>query len=250
MFDLTGKIAFVTGASRGVGREIAQRLAGAGADLALFARSAEGLAETERLVGAAGRRTLAVQGDVTQHAEVDGAVAEVVAEFGRLDILVNNAGVNVRHPIEEFPDEDWSWIINTNLTGAFYCARAVVPQMKRQKWGRIINLGSMLGLIALPQRAAYCASKAGLHALTKVLALELAEHNITVNAIASGPLMTEINRAVFEDPAANRFFLGRIPVGHWGQPADLTTLLLYLASEESAFMTGSIVSLDGGWTAQ
>lgn len=250
MFDLSGKAAFITGASKGIGREIAKTFADAGADLVLFARSAEGLGETERLVRAAGTRVLACRGDVTSREDVEAAVARALAEFGRVDILVNNAGVNVRRPVEEFADEDWERILNTNLRGPFYCARAAVPHMKKRKWGRIINLGSMMGLVALPQRTAYCASKAGLHAMTKVWALELGEHGITVNAIAAGPLLTEINRPVLDDAAANRFFLDRLPIGRWGQPGELGPLALYLASEESAFMTGAIISCDGGWTAQ
>ena len=249
MFNLSGKVALVTGASKGLGREIALTLGRAGANVALFSRSKAGLQETESLLRDEGLRSMFLCGDVSNSTDVEEVVKRTVAEFGQIDILINNAAVNVRHPLEEFNDEDWFKIINTNLTGSFFCIRAVTPYMKKQQWGRIINLGSMLGLIALPQRAAYCSSKAGLHALTKVSALELASFNITVNAIAAGPHLTEINQVVIDDPVANQYFIDRIPVGRWGQPQDLGALVLYLASEESAFMTGSIISYDGGWTA-
>lgn len=250
MFNLDGKVALVTGASKGLGREISLALGKAGADLVLCSRSLSGLRETESILKDEGLRSLVLDGDVSNRTDVEKVVTKTIAEFGKIDILINNAAVNVRHPFEDFDDEDWFKIINTNLTGPFFCIRAVIPYMKEQKWGRIINLGSMLGIIALPQRAAYCSSKAGLHALTKVAALELAGFNINVNAIAAGPHLTEINQVVIDDPVSNKYFIDRIPVGQWGQPKDLGSLVLYLASEESKFMTGSIISYDGGWTAQ
>lgn len=250
MFDLTGKVALITGASRGFGQEIAKTLASAGADLVLFARTMKGLKETEQLVQEGGHRVLLTPGDVTQTADVSSAVKNAIAKFGKIDILVNNAGINIRHPVEEFTDEEWFNVINTNLSGTFYCTRAVVPYMKKQKWGRIINVGSMMGLSALPERIAYCASKAGVHGMTKVLGLELAPYNITVNAIAPGPFLTELNQIAKDNPAINHFFMERTPLQRWGDSREIGSLVLYLASEESAFMTGSILSIDGGWTAQ
>jgi NAD(P)-dependent dehydrogenase (short-subunit alcohol dehydrogenase family) len=250
MFELTGKVAFITGASRGFGQAIATKLASAGADLVLFARTEEGLKETERLVQDIGRRVLTCVGDVTKPEDVTAAIKKAVDLFGKLDILINNAGIIVRRPIDELTDDDWFSVINTNLSGPFYCTRAAVPFMKQQKWGRIINVSSMMGLVALPERVTYSTSKTGIIGMTKSLALELAQYNITVNAIAPGPFLTELNHQAKGNPTVNQFYMERTPLGRWGDSQEVGSLVLYLASDEAAFITGSVVPIDGGWTAQ
>jgi NAD(P)-dependent dehydrogenase (short-subunit alcohol dehydrogenase family) len=173
-----------------------------------------------------------------------------VAEFGRLDILINNAGINIRKPIEDFDEASWDLVQNTNLKAPFLCAKAVAKQMKRQRYGRVINVASMLGCVALPERGAYCSSKGGLIQLTKVLALEWASFNITVNALCPGPIATELNTVVMNNPEANRQFVDNIALGRWGRTDEIVGPTLYLASDASSFMTGSALVVDGGWTAR
>jgi NAD(P)-dependent dehydrogenase (short-subunit alcohol dehydrogenase family) len=177
-------------------------------------------------------------------------VQDVVKEFGRIDILVNNAGINMRKPIEEFDEASWDSVQDTNLKAPFLCARAVAPVMKAQRYGRVINLASMMGMVALPERGAYSSSKGGLIQLTKVLALEWASYNITVNALCPGPFATDLNTVVINNPQTNQFFIDRIALGRWGKPEELKGVIVFLASDASSFMTGASLVVDGGWTAQ
>ncbi|TMD63502.1 MAG: SDR family oxidoreductase [Chloroflexi bacterium] len=167
-----------------------------------------------------------------------------------MDILVNNAGVNIRKPIEEFDEASWDLVQDTNLKAPFLCSRAVARPMKEQQYGRVINLSSMLGLVALPERSAYCSSKGGVIQLTKVLALEWAPYNINVNALCPGPFATELNTVVMNNPQANQLFLNHIALGRWGRPEELGPVIIFLASEASSFMTGAALVVDGGWTAE
>jgi NAD(P)-dependent dehydrogenase (short-subunit alcohol dehydrogenase family) len=187
---------------------------------------------------------------VTNASQVDSVVQAVAEQFGKIDILVNNAGVNVRKPIEEFDESSWELVHGANLKGPYLCARAVVKRMKEQRWGRIINLASMLGLVGLPERIAYCSSKGGLIQMTKVLALELAPYNVTVNALCPGPFATEINTPVINNPEASKYFLDNIPLGRWADPDELGGAAVFLASEAGSFVTGSSLTIDGGWTAR
>jgi NAD(P)-dependent dehydrogenase (short-subunit alcohol dehydrogenase family) len=250
-FKLDGKVALITGGCQGLGLEFSRALANAGASVVVTSRDErKAQAAAEAIRKETGRDTLGLSADVTDFHRMEAVTHKVVDTFGRLDILINNAGVNVRKPILEYDEQSWDLVQTTNLKAPFLCAKAVVPQMIKQKFGRIINIASMLGTVALPERSAYCSSKGGLIQLTKVMALEWAEHNITANAVCPGPFATDINQAVINNPVANQFFLDHLPIKRWGKPEELTGLMVYLASDLSSFMTGSAIVIDGGWTSE
>ncbi len=177
-------------------------------------------------------------------------VARVLDVLGHIDILVNNAGINIRGPIEELTEADWDAVVDTNLKGPWLCSRTVAPVMKQRKWGRVINVSSMLGEISLPGRTPYASSKGGLTMLTKTLALEWARDGINVNALCPGPFATEINTPLLNDPAARAQMEANVPLARWGDPAELGPAALFLASEASSFMTGATLFIDGGYTAR
>ncbi len=245
-WDLTGKVALVTGASRGIGRAVALALAQAGADVACAARSAASLAETAGAVEALGRRALAAPVDVTRPEEVERMVERAVAALGRLDILVNSHGAVLGKATEKVTPAEWRGLLEVDLTGAFLCAQAAGRRMIAQRSGRIINIGSIFGELGTRGFAAYAAAKAGLHALTRSLAYEWARHGITVNCIAPGYIQTDFNRAALADPKTRGDILARIPLGRVGDPEEVGPLAVYLASDASAFMTGQVIVLDGG----
>jgi NAD(P)-dependent dehydrogenase (short-subunit alcohol dehydrogenase family) len=250
-FRLDGRRALVTGGNRGLGRVMAQALAEAGADVAVASRSLpECQTAAEEIAASTGRRALAFAADLTVAATVERLVSDVEAGLGPLDILVNNAGVNVRGAAEELSEADWDAVLATNLKAPFLLARAVGPAMCRRGWGRIINLGSILGVVALPGRAPYASSKAGVINLTRVLALEWATRGVTVNAICPGPFATDMNRQLLNDPVKYQAFLEKIPMGRWGELHEIAGALVFLASDAASFVTGSALFVDGGWTAQ
>lgn len=248
-FRLDGRGAIVTGASRGLGRAMALALAEAGADLGLLGRSKDDLEETAAGVLALGRRALVLPADVTRPAEVEGAVERVLDAFARLDVLVNNSGIAIVKPLVETPPEEWRAVLETNLTGAFNCCRAVAPAMIARKAGKVINLASVLGAHGLPGYTAYSASKGGIIALTRTLAVEWARHNIQVNAIAPGWFLTPMNAQAFGDERIRERLLRDVPLRRLGKPEEIGPLVVYLASPASDFMTGETVFIDGGHLA-
>ena len=251
VFKLDGRVALVTGGNRGLGFAMAQGLAEAGANVVVTSRDQEKAVSSARTITeATGNKALGITVDVTNARQVEAMVQQVIAEFGHIDILINNAGINIRKPIEEFDEESWDRVQAANLKAPYLCSRAVVPYLKAQRRGRIINIASMLGMVGLAERAAYCSSKGGVIQLTKVLALELAAYNVTVNAICPGPFATEINTPVLNNPEANQFFLDHIALKRWGKPEEMKGVIVFLASEASSFMTGAALTVDGGWTAE
>jgi NAD(P)-dependent dehydrogenase (short-subunit alcohol dehydrogenase family) len=250
-FRLDGKVALVTGGARGLGRTMAMALAEAGADIALAGRSLAACeAAAEEIAAATGRTVRAFQADVSVNADVTRLVAEVGSACGSIDILLNNAGTNIRGTIAQLSEEDWDTVIDTNLKGPFLCARAIGPLMVARGWGRVINIGSILSVIAMPGRAPYASSKAGVVGLTRVLALEWASSGVTCNAICPGPFATDMNRQLLNDPVAYQQFISQIPIGRWGELDELAGAVVFLASDASSYVTGSAVFVDGGWTAR
>jgi NAD(P)-dependent dehydrogenase (short-subunit alcohol dehydrogenase family) len=250
-FRLDGKVALVTGGARGLGRTMATALAQAGADVAITGRTPGPAEEAAAAIGSGtGRRCRAFTADVTVAADIESLVAAADAEFGRIDILVNNAGTNIRGAVDQLSEADWDTVMNTNLKGPFLCSRAVGPGMVKRGWGRIINLGSILGVVGLPGRAPYASSKAGVINLTRVLALEWAGTGVTANSICPGPFGTDMNRALLDDPVKYQEFVKNIPMGRWGELEELAGAVVFLASDASSFVTGSALFVDGGWTAR
>jgi NAD(P)-dependent dehydrogenase (short-subunit alcohol dehydrogenase family) len=244
---LQGKVALITGASRGLGRAMAIALAGAGVRVALVGRDVEKLDETARECGPG---ATIFPCDVTKEEEVARLEGRVAESAGKVQILINNAGVNLRKPVTEFTLEEWHWVMDTNLTSAFLCSRAFVPHMKGNGYGRILNMTSIMSHVSLPGRCAYSASKTGLLGFTKALAMELAPEAITVNGISPGPFATEMNTPLMTNPEANAMFLAKLPLGKWGDPSEIGALAVYLCSNEASFITGTDIVIDGGWLAQ
>jgi NAD(P)-dependent dehydrogenase (short-subunit alcohol dehydrogenase family) len=247
-FSLEGRTAFVTGASRGIGRSIALALAKAGAAVACAARALEEVKSAAAAIESAGGRACGLRLDVAQGAQITDAVKNAEKALGPIDILVNNAGVTLEKKTVDVTDEDWDTVLATNLTSMFRCARAVAPGMIARGRGKIINVGSMYGRLGVPRYAAYCASKAAVDGLTRSLAAEWARHGIQVNCLAPGYMNTDIPRAAMADPGTRERFLAKVPARRLGEPAEAASLAVYLASPASDFMTGQTVYLDGGQT--
>lgn len=247
--NLKGKVAIVTGAGRGIGKAIARALARAHAAVVVNDVDLGSAQEVARGIEASGEKALPVKADVGDAEEINRMVEISVRELGGVHVLVNNAGIILRKPAEEIAEEEWDRVIDINLKGSFLSARsAAKAMMKAGQGGRIINIASIMGGVALPPRAAYCASKGGIVALTKDLAAEWAKHAITVNAIAPGWTVTEMTQSYFSQEPVRRFVLERIPLNRLGKPEDIAHAAVFLASEYSDYITGQTIYVDGGWT--
>jgi NAD(P)-dependent dehydrogenase (short-subunit alcohol dehydrogenase family) len=245
---LAGRVAVVTGASRGLGRAIALALAEAGADVAVTGRAAAELEETARQAVQHDVRALPFVADVSAYPEVERLMAHVVSALGRLDVVVNNAGIARVAPLAEASLDDWRAIVEVNLSGVFYGCRAAAPYLIRQQSGKVINLASVLAAVALPGYTMYAATKGAVISLTRTLAVEWARHNIQVNAIAPGWFVTDMNEAAFADPRIHDRLTRDVPARRTGRLEEIGPLAVYLASTGSDFMTGQTIFLDGGQT--
>ncbi len=248
-FRLEGKVAFITGGSKGLGKAMAEAIAEAGANVAISSRHPEECAEAAgEIRDRTGKEILPLKTDVKVPVEIEKAVKECLEKFGKIDILITSAGINKRYAAEEFPEEDFREIIEVNLMGTWNACKIVGKHMLQRKYGRILTLGSMLSVVSIPQRSAYTASKGGVLQLTRTLALEWAEHNITVNCICPGPFHTAINEQIFRNPEIRKFFLDNIPLGRFGKLEEIGALAVFLASDACPYITGASIFIDGGWT--
>ena len=250
MFDLTGRVAIVTGGNGGIGLGMAKGLAIAGARIVVAARDAAKSQAAVAELRALGSDALAIEADVTDEASVNALVAQTVQRCGRLDILVNNAGTNIRKPVQDLELAQWQQVMDTNLTSAFLCSRAAYPHLKSAGGGKVINIGSMLSIFGAAYAPAYSASKGGIVQLTKSLAVAWAADNIQVNAVLPGWVDTALTRkARAEVPSLNERVLSRSPTGRWGVAADFEGIAVFLASAQSDFVTGTAIPVDGGYSS-
>jgi len=250
-FDLTGKAAIVTGGSKGLGHAMAAGLASAGADVLVISRHGdEAAAAAKEIAADFGRRAVAMAVDVTQPEQVEAMTKRALDEFGKIDILINNAGVNVRGPIDELTFDDFKRVQDINVNGVWLCTRSVVPHMKQRKYGRIVNLASTLGVVGLENRTPYTSSKGAVVQMTRALGLELAPFGITCNAICPGPFLTPMNVPIKDDEQTKKSIVGAVALGRWGELHEIQGAAIFLASEASSYVTGSLVTVDGGWTAR
>ena len=246
LFDLSGKVAIVTGASRGLGQYLARALARAGADLVITSRTADSLEEFSAEINGLGRRVLPLPLDVRDYQSIQEMVEAAHAHYGRIDILVNNAGCNVRKPAVEVEWEDWNLVLNTNLRGGFFVAQAVAKKMIPAGCGRIINIGSVTAVAGYAGITPYCASRGGVKQMTMSLADDWGVHNITVNCLAPGWFKTAQTKVLYDNQEWVDYLTDRIPLKRVGQPNDLDGTVIFLASDASAYMTGQTLLVDGG----
>ena len=248
LFDLTGQVAIVTGASRGLGQYFGRALAKAGADLVITSRDVSRLGEFKAEIESLGRKALPVKLDVTVESDIPAMVAAAMAEYGKIDILVNNAGLNIRAAGTDFTWDDFDTVLNTNLKGSFFCAQAVAKEMIKKSYGRIINIGSCTCVFGMEGIAPYTASRGGVLQMTKSFAAEWGRHGITVNCLAPGWFKTDQNKVLYENKPWLAYICDRIPLGRPGKPNDLDGTVIFLASKASEYITGQILLVDGGFT--
>ncbi|MDP3387763.1 MAG: glucose 1-dehydrogenase [Eubacteriales bacterium] len=250
MFDLTGKTAIVTGATKGLGYATAHSLADSGANVVIVSRSEGDCIKVAEEIKSKGVKSMAYACDITQKKMIDALVENTIKQFGFIDILVNNAGVAITKPAEELTEDDWDFVVDTNLKGVFLTAQAVGKRMIKQKHGRIINIASMLGLVGDKNVLPYLCSKGGVVQLTRGLALEWAKYGIRVNGIAPGYVITPINENVLNEEKVRKYLLDKTPMRRFGTAEEIASAVVYLASDEASYITGTILTVDGGWTAQ
>lgn len=253
MTRLAGKVALITGGGTGIGRAIAVMFAREGASVAVAGRRLERVKEVAGAIEKQGGSALALQCDVSHAKDADHAINETAKKFGKLDILVNNAGTLSVSTVDTITEEDWDRVISVNLKGPFLTSRAALKEFRKNGGGAIVNIGSVLGLVAMKDRAAYCASKGGVTMLTKAMALDHAHENVRVNCICPSIVETELVKGLFDDSEQGKRLkqsrMGTIPLGRFGKPADVAELAVFLASDESSWLTGTAIPLDGGLTA-
>jgi len=250
-FDLKGKTALIVGGNRGLGLAMAEALAEAGASISIASRDEKVNQQAQQLLQEDySIECITNSCDVTSEESINRAVADTIERLGKIDILINSAGINIRGKIEDISIEDFNYVQQVNVTGSWLASKAVIPGMKKHGYGRIINMGSMLSVTAMPERTPYATSKGAILQLTRALAMEVAKDGINVNAIMPGPFATELNLPLLNDPEKYKAFMSKIPIGRWGDPHEIGGLALYLSSPASGFVTGSCIAIDGGWIAQ
>ena len=251
LFQMADRIAIITGGSKGLGYAMAAGLASAGCTPILVNRNLEeGQEAAKKLAEDYGLPARAFKADVTNLKEVESVVNEVIKEYGKVDILINSAGINIRGAIDELSPDEFNQVMRVNVEGTWNCSRAVTPNMKKNGYGRIINMASTLGLVGLANRTPYATSKGAVVQMTRALGLELAPFNITVNAICPGPFLTEMNIPIADTPEAKNFIVGATALARWGELKEIQGAAIFLASDAGSYMVGSMLTVDGGWTAK
>ena len=251
LFDLTGRSALIAGGSKGLGQAMAAGLASAGADVMLVSRHfSEGQCAAEAIARDFGRKAVCHEADVTNPAAVEAMMRAAENELGKVDILINSAGINIRGPIADLTPEQFAEVMSVNVTGTWLCCRAALAGMRARKWGRIINLASALGLVGLAGRTPYTASKGAVVQMTRTLALETAGDGVTANAICPGPFLTEMNLPIADTEDGKKFVVGATALKRWARLEEIQGAAIYLASDAASYVTGAVLAVDGGWTAQ